>query len=181
MNKIATSLLAGVALAAFAAVPASAQSTFSNIAGSPLPPFVFGAGNSTYSLTGANAFYNPTTGASIAGTLSLSGSGLVAGSTYNYNTTNLVFTATDGSGTVFNESSPTNVSIYTSPTTGATSTTFSALDGGFSGSGHTGDRLNLSYVDTAPVPEASTVISFGALLALGGLAVLRRKSVVRAS
>ena len=31
------------------------------------------------------------------------------------------------------------------------------------------------------VPEASTVVSFGALLALGGLAVLRRKSVKNAA
>ncbi len=179
MNKITTSILAGVALAALAAAPASAQSTFSNVAGTPLPAFSFGPGNTTYTLSGATAAYNPTNGAAIFGTLSLSGSGLVAGSTYNYNTTNLVFTQNGTGGAVFNESGPTNVSLYTSPTTGVTSYTFSALDGGFSGSGHTGDRLNLSYV--AAVPEASTVISFGALLALGGLAVLRRKSVARAS
>lgn len=176
MNKITTSILAGVALAAIAAAPASAQSAFTNVSGSPLPPFSFGPGNSTYSLTGATANYNPTTGNTLTGTLSLMGSGLVAGSSYNYNTTTLNFVATDG--TTFNETGPSNVSLFTN-TAGVTSYTFSALDGGFSGSNHTGDRLNLSYV--APVPEASTVISFGALLALGGLAVLRRKSVARAS
>ncbi len=179
MNKIATSLLAGVALAGLAAAPASAQSAFTNIAGSPLPTFSFGPNFSTYSLSGAGATYNSTSGPSIFGTLSLTGSGLVAGSTYNYNTTMLNFVSNDNT-TTFNETGPSNVSVYTDPTSGTTSYTFSALGAGFSGSGHTGDRLNLSYA-AAPVPEASTVISFGALLALGGLAVLRRKSVVRAS
>lgn len=38
-----------------------------------------------------------------------------------------------------------------------------------------------SLTTSNPVPEASTVVSFGALLALGGLAVLRRKSVNHAA
>lgn len=171
MNKITTSILAGVALAAIAAAPASAQNAFTNI-GNTLPAFSFGPGNTTYSLANAAAAFNPSTGSSIAGNLSLMGSGLVAGSTYNYTTTALTFVP-NGGGTTLTETGPTNVTLF------GNSITFSALDGGFSGSGNTGDRLNLSYA--APVPEASTVISFGALLALGGLAVLRRKSVSRAS
>lgn len=178
MNKIATTLLAGVALAAIAVAPASAQTAapnaFTNV-GNSLPTFSFGAGNNTYSLTNAAAAFNPGNGsASTIGTLSLMGSGLVAGSTYNYTTTALSFVP-NGGGTTLTETGPTNVTLF------GNSVTFSALDGGFSGSGNTGDRLNLAYTTTAPVPEASTVISFGALLALGGLAVLRRKSVARAS
>ncbi len=177
MNKISTSILAGVALAAIAAAPVSAQTTtpnaFTNV-GSALPTFSFGPGNTTYTLTNAAAAFNPGNGtASTLGTLSLMGSGLVAGSTYNYTTTALSFVPNSG-GNTLTETGPTNVTLF------GNSVTFSALDGGFSGSGNTGDRLNLSY-NVAPVPEASTVISFGALLALGGLAVLRRKSVARAS
>ena len=53
----------------------------------------------------------------------------------------------------------------------------------FTGTGHTDDfQLGPYSAPTNggpvnPVPEASTVVSFGALLTLGGLAVLRRKSV----
>ncbi len=176
MNKITTSILAGVALAAIAAAPASAQvpNSFTNV-GNTLPAFSFGPNNSTYSLTKAAAAFNPGNGGtSTIGTLSLMGSGLVAGSTYNYTTTALTFVP-NGGGTTFAETGPTNVTLF------GNSVTFSALDGGFSGSGNTADRLNLAYQTVPAVPEASTVISFGALLALGGLALLRRKSVARAS
>lgn len=48
------------------------------------------------------------------------------------------------------------------------------------GVGNSGSTFNLIQGQVTPaVPEASTVISFGALLALGGLAVLRRKSVAK--
>lgn len=49
------------------------------------------------------------------------------------------------------------------------------------GVGNSGSTFNLiqGMATPAAVPEASTVISFGALLALGGLAVLRRKSVAK--
>lgn len=179
MNKITTSLLAGVALAAIAVAPASAQTvvpnSFSNV-GNSLPTFSFGPGNSTYSLTNAAAAFNPGNGGtSTLGTLSLMGSGLVAGTTYQYTTTALTFVPTTAGGTTLNETGASSVQVFQGQTT------FSALGtAGFSGSGNTGDRLNLAYAATAPVPEASTVISFGALLALGGLAVLRRKSVARA-
>lgn len=180
MNKITTSLLAGVALAALAVAPASAQQVSPNVftnVGNALPTFSFGPGNSTYSLTNAPAAFNPGSVGSnpILGTLSLMGSNLVAGSSYQYVTTNLVFVP-NGGGTTFNETGASSVQLFQG------TTSFSALGpAGFTstdGSGHIGDRLNLSY---AAVPEASTVISFGALLALGGLAVLRRKSVARAS
>lgn len=177
MNKITTSILAGVALAAIAVAPASAQvpNSFSNV-GTTLPTFSFGPGNTTYSLTNAAAAFNPGNGGtSTLGTLSLMGSGFVPGSAYQYATTALTFVPTGG-GTTLTETGASSVELFQG------STTFSALGpAGFSGSGNTGDRLNLAYIATAPVPEASTVISFGALLALGGLAVLRRKSVARAS
>ena len=179
MNKIATSILAGVALAAIAVAPASAQQVSPNVftnVGTALPTFSFGPGNATYSLTNASAAFNPGGSGSnpILGTLSLMGSNFVAGSTYQYATTSLVFVP-NGGGTTLTETGASSVELFQG------STSFSALGpAGFSGSGNTGDRLNLSYSST-PVPEASTVISFGALLALGGLAVLRRKSVARAS
>lgn len=179
MNKITTSILAGVALAAIAVAPASAQTvpnSFSNV-GNSLPTFSFGPGNSTYSLTNAAAAFNPGNGGtSTLGTLSLMGSGLVAGSTYQYVTTALTFVP-NGGGTTLNETGASSVQLFQGQTT------FDSLGtAGFTSAGQTGpgDRLNLAYAATAPVPEASTVISFGALLALGGLAVLRRKSVARA-
>ena len=49
------------------------------------------------------------------------------------------------------------------------------------GNQETGSVTDAELFKNAPVPEASTVVSFGALLALGGLAVLRRKSVQNAA
>lgn len=47
------------------------------------------------------------------------------------------------------------------------------------GLGNNGSTFNLIQGTPAAVPEASTVLSFGALLALGGLAVLRKKTAVK--
>ena len=172
MNKI--TLLAGVALAAAAAAPASAQNGIFNSTTTTLPTFAFGAGNSSYTLTNAPVTYFTGTGQAAVGTpgtVTLSGTGLVAGSQYTYASTTLSFTPSAGAG--FTETGATNVNQYNG------FTTFSAVGGTLSN----GDRLNLSYspLATPPVPEAGTVVSLGVLLALGGLAVLRRKSAVRAS
>ncbi len=169
MNKI-TTILAGVALAAAVAAPASANG-FTTGSYTTFPAFSFtGPGsNGGYTLSAAPVVYT-FNGTTTNGTVDLIGTGLVAGSTYKYNSTKLTFNPTVGTG--FTETGKSSVDI----TDGVY--TFSAIGGGFSGSGHTGDDLNLKY---SPVPEASTVVSFGALLALGGLALLRRKSVARAS
>lgn len=174
MNKI-TTILAGVALAAAVAVPASAApvatGSFGTAPSSTFPAFSFTPpGMSGYTLTGAPVKYTFGSNAPVFGTLNLVGTDLVAGSSYKYNNTTLTFNPTVGTG--FTETGKSSVDI----TDGVY--TFSARGGGFSGSGHSGDDLNLKY---SPVPEASTVVSFGALLALGGLALLRRKSVARAS
>ena len=63
---------------------------------------------------------------------------------------------------------------------GTMGTTTSTLPFGI-GTKETGSVTDAELFKNAPVPEASTVVSFGALLALGGLAVLRRKSVQNAA
>ena len=70
-----------------------------------------------------------------------------------------------------------DVFSFSNPNTGSTAQTFTKtgnVSGGYKANG--GGSFN-----GAVVPEASTVVSFGALLALGGLAVLRRKSVKTAA
>ena len=164
MNKLTTTL-AGFALVAAASVaPAFAQGNF------------FTNGPFTFSFSPANSFtvsaipvsYNPagTTG-TFSGFLTLTGGTGV------------------GQGPVF-----TGTSLSFSPTKGGTPTVTDVIPfttvvplgtGSYSiasvGSSALGDTFNLT--GGAPVPEASTVLSFGALLALGGLAVLRRKAVVK--
>lgn len=170
MNKIIP-ILAGVALAAAVATPASAG-IFAPL-GNSAPVFAFTPpGMSGYTLTAAPVTYYTGFGqgaVGTAGTLNITGTNLLAGSTYTYLNSTLNFSPTQ-SGTDFSPA-------FTE--TGATSVAL--VNGGtfISGAGLSrGDFLNLNY---APVPEASTVVSFGALLALGGVALLRRKSVARAS
>ncbi len=176
MNKITTSILAGVALAALAAAPASADNGIFAPLGTAAPVFAFspvGTFNG-YTLTAAPVTYYTGIGGPASfgttGTLSITATGLIAGTSYSYSTSTLNFTPTAGQGAgasaAFSETGATSVNLVNGSTF-------------ISGAGLSrNDFLNLSY---APVPEASTVISFGALLALGGLAVLRRKSVARAS
>jgi len=138
--------------------------------------------NTTFSLTGANVgFLDYNTNTITDGLLSLSG-GTYSSVYGDYTGTSLIFTPTGGGMTV-NESGTANLAFSGS---GASRTVHFGNDSSFG----TGDDLDLGpYVAPAttnnggfngpvnPVPEASTVVSFGALIALGALAVLRRKSV----
>lgn len=162
MNKL-TSTLAGLALVAGASIaPAFAQGSFF-----ATQPFVFSFTPGSFTVAAAPVTYNPfgSTTAS-TGFLTLTG-GTEQGTSVIYDNTQLLFkgatttfTDTVGQTTVVNLGN----NLYSIASVGATPS-------------H--DQFNL--VPGAPVPEASTVLSFGALLALGGLAVLRRKTVAKSA
>lgn len=163
MNKITTTL-AGLAIVAGASIaPAFAQGAF--FATQPFS-FTFTPANS-FTLTSIPVVYNPFNGgAATTGFLSLTG-GVEEGSTVVYDNTKLAFTTASAS---------------TSFTDTVAQTTVVPLGNGsysIASVGATAAANQFNLVPGAAVPEASTVISFGALLALGGLAVLRRKSVVK--
>ena len=168
MNKI-TSTLAGLAVVATASVvPAFAQGNLF----SPPGTFSFVTSGATLTATGSGETFNPTAiGASPITPVSftLIGSS-IGGSTTFYNLTSLVITGSNVGGVginTFTENGPLTFSVVAPPSGG---TAISSI-----GAARDGTTFNLV---AAPVPEASTVISFGALLALGGLAVvLRRKGV----
>jgi hypothetical protein len=159
---------AALAALAGAAVPASAQTTsrfFFSTA-----PFTFNfsdAAAATYSATDVPVSFLTTGGATSTGTLSLSGSGFESGSHFVYDNTTLTFTPTGG--TAITETGMSSLQTYM-----GNQYQISSI-GPFSG----GDQFILT--NGSPVPEASTVVSTGALLALGGLAFLRRRAVKRAS
>ena len=168
MNKI-TSTLAGLAVVATASVvPAFAQGNLF----SPPGTFSFVTSGATLTATGSGETFNPTAiGASPITPVSftLIGSS-IGGSTTFYNLTSLVITGTNVGGmnvNTFTETGPLTFSVVAPPSGGSA----------ISSIGAAADGTTFNLV-AAPVPEASTVISFGALLALGGLAVvLRRKGV----
>ena len=162
MNKI-TSTLAGLALVAtVSVVPAFAQGNLF----SPPGTFSFTTVGSTLTASGSGDSFNPmgTTGV-IPASFTLTGT-LVAGNIFsvtNYQvldaTSNVLATLAPGSGLLFVAGTTTNGGQFVSSI----------------GASSNGNTFNLV---AAAVPESSTVVSFGALLALGGLAVvLRRKSV----
>ncbi len=160
MNKLTTTL-AGLALVAGASIaPAFAQGAFF-----ATQPFTFTFTPASFSVVAAPVVYNPFNGGTATtGFLTLAG-GTEEGNTVIYDNSKLEFTS--GTTTFTDMVGKTTVvdlgnNLYSIASVGAT-----AKD----------NQFNL--VPGAPVPEASTVISFGALLALGGLAVLRRKSVVK--
>jgi hypothetical protein len=164
MNKVTTTLAGFALLAAATVAPAFAQGDFTQI-----------DGGFTFSFTPANSFtvntlvnYNPfgTAGNTSTGTLSLAGGTLASGSTTRYTNTALSFTGTGGTPSF----TDTIANVFINNNGDGTYLISSART-------PMGDSLNLT--GGAPVPEASTVISFGALLALGGLAILRRKSSVQ--
>ena len=160
MNKLATTL-AGLALVAGASIaPAFAQNFSAN------GPFTFTFSPTVLAVNNIAASYNQVSGPTILGTLSLTGGKSTNGTTFTGNT--LTFTGTSGG-------------TFTDTETNVTAFVNSFGNGTFliSGAVPTGTFTLLPGTATAPVPEASTVISFGALLALGGLAVLRRKSVAK--
>ena len=169
MNKFTTTL-AGLALVAAASVaPAFAQGNF------------FTNGPFTFSFTPANSFtvtsipvtFNPMTtgGANTAGFLTLTG-GTGVGTGPVFAGTVLSFSPTQGGAATVTDVEPlTTVVPIGNGTFSIASVGSSAL----------GDTFNLTGGTPAGVPEASTVLSFGALLALGGFAVLRRKTAAQAA
>ena len=172
MNKITRILLgtaSAVALAAGVSVaPASANGIYVNPSASS-STFNFTPGSSFSLFTTPAQFVDFGTGTTTSGQLTLSGSGYESGSSFVFDATSLLFSSTGGS------VSETGKSTVTFSNGKVSITSFGPS---FSGSGSTGDYVNVS----APaVPEASTFLSFGALLGLGGLAVLRRKSVKNAA
>ncbi len=166
MNKL-TSTLAGLALVAGASVaPAFAQGAFSNTT-----PFVFSFTPTSFTATNVLVNYNPVGGGSVStGFLSLSG-GTEVGSSSFYQNVNLSFATTPGGTPAFTD------------VISAANVPFNPIAGNYDinsiNASAKGDQFNLSA--GSPVPEASTVLSFGALLALGGLAVLRRKTVAKSA
>ena len=174
MNKLTATLAGMAAVAVASAVPTFAQSTtLGNFTANG--PFVFALSPTTFSVNSISATFNPmmTGFAPETGLLSITGGTAVAnsneftGSTLSFMPMNSATTVTQtvdafvnplGNGTDF-------ISGFGLPT---------AFSGGFSFALQPGTPTG-----GAPVPEASTVLSFGALLALGGLAVLRRKTAVK--
>ncbi len=162
MNKLTTTL-AGLALVAGASIaPAFAQGSFTTPG-----PFVFSFAPSTFTVSSIAVTYNPLAMGStpISGFLTLTG-GTEIGTSNFYTGTSLSFT---GGSTTVTDSGLTSI-VSQNPLTGQYTITSNSPS-------PAGNSFVLA--NGAPVPEASTVISFGALLALGGLAVLRRKSVVK--
>ena len=169
MNKLTATLAGMAAVAAVSAVPASAQ-TLGNFTATV--PFTFTLSPTALSVNSIAATFNPmmTGAAPEMGLLSITGGTAVpntsefTGSTLSFTTGGTTVTQTVdafvnpiGNGTDF-------ISGFGLPT---------AFSGGFS------FDLQPGTPNAAPVPEASTILSFGALLALGGLAVLRRKTAVK--
>ena len=174
MNKI-TSTLAGLAIVATASVvPAFAQAgNFNNTA-----PFTFVDTGTTFTVNPVAATFNPVVAAPLeAGTLTLlltGGTGAANSNPQFFSTGVLTFT-------------PTNVALATITDTFSGGNLVSFVPTGAPGAG-TATAINLApsangdqykLVNGSPVPEASTVISFGALLALGGLAVMMRRKGVK--
>ena len=165
MNKISATL-AGLAVVAGASVaPAFAGSGVFGTSSTTPPVGTFTYTGSTYSFLAPVTYYLGSS--SVEGTLSLTGTEV---GTTSYYSSVLDFTSAGGD--------ITGEKGYASLVAGPdifgpiSATNFKLTDAGtFS----LGDRFTLGPL-AAPVPEASTVVSFGALLALGGLAFLRRKT-----
>ena len=172
MNKI-TATLAGLALVAGASVaPAMAQGNLF----SPPGTFTFSMPTATtFSASGNNDSFNPT-GSTATQTVGFTLTGTQVTGTSNIFMLNSLVITPVGSTTPTFTFNPTNNPLDFSFTniTGVPVAIASL------GADNTGTTFNL--VGGAPVPEASTTVSFGALLALGGLAlVLRRKGVKNAA
>ncbi len=177
MNKLTTTL-AGLAIAATASIaPAFAQTGSQGNFFTP-GPFQFsfigtpGTAGSSFLVSGIKVTENTldTTGVK-TGLLTLSGGKEIDGGPL-YSGVNLSFTPDNGNSVVTDTFNFVVLANTTSQGYGIANF----------GVGNNGSTLNLIQGTPTPaVPEASTVISFGALLALGGLAVLRRKSAAKIS
>jgi hypothetical protein len=172
MNKI-TSTLAGLAIVASASIaPAMAQGNLF----SPPGTFTFtGLGTSNFSATGTGETFNPLMGTPVTPVgFSLTGTG-ANGSTSIFNLGTLTITGANVGGAGINSFTETGPLTFVVAGLGAGGVGIASL-------GAAADGTTFNLVGGAPVPEASTTVSFGALLALGGLAVvLRRKGVKNAA
>lgn len=160
MNKI-ISTFAGLALAAGAGVaPAMAQGNLF----SPPGGFTFsGAGASSFIATSGSVGFNPMgSTANTTASFALTGTQI---SGVLYQVTSLVFTPFGAA--AFTEVNPLQFTVIGLPAGG--------LSVASVGAASDGTTFNL----VAPVPEAGTVVSFGALLALGGLSLVaaRRRKI----
>ena len=174
MNKI-TSTLTGLALVAAASVaPAFAGGGFS-----PSGTGTFAFTPTSFTLSGVSAsYFDFSAGELFTGTASVIGGTPEAGTPTAFDSSVLSFTGTE----TFPAAGATNgfsftdsgTSVLTFTGSGASQVVTVSAGKGFSNAFKFGDY-------PAAVPEASTVASFGVLLALGGLAVLRRKSVKNAA
>ncbi len=169
MNKI-TSTLAGLALVAGASVaPALAQGNLF----APPGTFTFSFPTATTFLATSNPTvgFNPGGAANTTAAFSLTGT-QISGVLYQVT----LLTVTPAGGAAFTETGTSGAGgspfLFTAVPVGST---LSVASVGAAADGTTFNLVN-------PVPETSTVVSFGALLALGGLAlVARRKSVKNAA
>ena len=159
MNKTTTTLAGFAVLATASMVPAAAQ-TFTASG-----PFTFGT--SPLTVTSIAATFNPLSGPATDGFLSLTGGTSINGTSY----TGTTLTFVSGTNTVSQ-----NVTAFVFPASGGTDFIAGFAPASTFSSGFTFDLMNGT---PAAVPEASTVVSFGALLALGGLLLLLRKSTVK--
>ena len=170
MNKI-TSILAGIAtVAAVSVAPAFAQGNLF----SPPGTFTFTMPTATtFSATGSNDSYNPVTSTATQ-VVGFTLTGTEVGSSNTYTLNSLIIGTTPINASLFTYNPTGNPLFFTFSSTPGTPLSIASL-----GADNTGTTFNLV---TPAVPEASTTISFGALLALGGLAlVLRRKGVKNAA
>jgi len=171
MNKI-TATLAGLALVAGASVaPAMAQGNLF----SPPGTFTFSMPTATtFSASGNNDSFNPT-GSTATQTVGFTLSGTRIDSSGVFMLNSLVITPVGSTSPTFTFNPTNNPLDFSFTNITGVPVAIASL-----GADNTGTTFNL--VGGAPVPEASTTVSFGALLALGGLAlVLRRKGVKNAA
>jgi len=172
MNKI-TSTLAGLAIVAGASIaPAMAQGNFTNTA-----PFTFSfVPGTSLNLTNVPVTFNPTAAGTTPsqGLLSITATGPIGMNFFQ--TVSLSFTPNAGGTQSLPNPDTTFTGLFVNqnPNTGL-------FDIASNGTSAGGNSFDLAPGTASPVPEASTTVSFGALLALGGLAVvLRRKGVKNA-
>lgn len=165
MNKL-TSTLAGLALVAGASVaPAFAQGAFL-----PSSSGTFSFVGSSFAVNGITAsYYNFATNTLYTGTANITGGTAQAAHPDSYDFSTLTFT--DGTYNL------TDIGTAALTFTGTAPTQLVSVS---AGNGFN-NSFKFGQYKVPAVPETSTVASFGVLLALGGVALLRRKSVKNAA
>ncbi len=166
MNKF-TSTLAGLALVAGASIaPAFAQDNGGNLFAPPGTFSFMTTGAGALTATGSGETFNSLTGATTPNvSFTLTGQ-LVAGTIFNLTSLNV----TSG-GTTLDSLGGNSGLLFVASSAPGGGQFLSSI-----GASRGGTTFNLV---NAPVPEASTTVSFGVLLALGGLAVVARRKGVK--